>query len=178
MDFVFRQFKVGQLPTLATLWNCTAPLRTLPSLSSEPHYQGKLCRSLERVLDSSVSQVPSVYEDGGLTFARIWDALIYRSTSKTEDLCLILANLLDLDSYKTAKMGSPAERMKAILCRSGGIPVPSLFNHGSQYRNRAAYRDRWLPLSVQGSFIGNSCKDHVLKIGSDNLHLIENPKKD
>ena len=81
-----------------------------------------------------------------------WDNLIARSTTKSDDIILILANLVGFAINDIIQFPQN-QRMKALLCALGKIPLQILFNdHPHECSNDAS--DRWVPQSPAGSPLG------------------------
>ena len=87
-----------------------------------------------------------------------WNALVFRSTTKKEDLPAILANLLDLSAYQILsqeprKGTTEADKrlegnaMRAILWSLEEIPLSLLYNAGPRVRANEPHKNRWIPLA-------------------------------
>jgi hypothetical protein len=74
-----------------------------------------------------------------------WNALQARSTSKSEDLPAILANLMDFNAYQIMSVSSPEERMMAMLSGLPSLPMSLLYNTGPRMRHDKHDSNRWVP---------------------------------
>ena len=79
-----------------------------------------------------------------------WNTLITRTTTMIDDIYLILANLLDYNSYQFSKLPSKEDKMKAMFWSTHKIPVSLLYNKSPQHRASKDHRDRWLPIELRG----------------------------
>lgn len=82
-----------------------------------------------------------------------WNSLVSRSTTQSEDLYIILANMLDYNSYHVARLPSSAARMKAMLWSSHKLPLSLLFTSGRRYTSPHNGLDRWVPVEVKGGLL-------------------------
>ena len=104
-----------------------------------------------------------------------WDNLIARSTTKPDDIILILANLVGF-AINDITQFPQNERMKALLCALGKIPLQILFNdHPHVCSNDAS--DRWVPQSPAGSPLGPTSYIEFAKVIPGKGLLIDTNQK-
>ena len=104
-----------------------------------------------------------------------WDNLIARSTTKSDDIILILANLVGF-AIKDMTQFPQSERMKALLCALGKIPLQILFNDHPHLRSNHA-SDRWVPKSPAGSPLGPTSYIDFAKVVPGQGLLIDTNQK-
>ena len=101
-------------------------------------------------------------------FLSTWNALAGRSTTKSEDIYLILANIMDID-HESLRDRLPEERMQRILLSLGELPF-SLFFHAKPTNNTFESRlNRWLPLEPSNCILTGSS---TVQIQSDRLTVV------
>lgn len=61
-------------------------------------------------------------------FVQAWNALFWRTTTKTDDMHCILANLTELVAFKVMKIPTRSQRMRAIIASYEKLPLMLLFN--------------------------------------------------
>ncbi|OTA54189.1 hypothetical protein K449DRAFT_439599 [Hypoxylon sp. EC38] len=88
--------------------------------------------------------------------ARTWNELVRRSTTKADDLYLILCNLIGRKTYQLKGLKSNSERMAAIISSCETIPQAFLYNRGTRCLENEDHLDRWLPTAVNGSDLSHS----------------------
>ena len=98
---------------------------------------------------------PGFRQPERLNFVTVWNQLIARSTTKTEDLYSIFGNLLDFIIYPLAGL-PPEERLKAMLWSSSSIPLPLIYNCGPRWRASEDHCERWVPIEPRGSRLTNT----------------------
>ncbi|KAL8876466.1 MAG: hypothetical protein Q9198_005342 [Flavoplaca austrocitrina] len=81
-------------------------------------------------------------------FARVWNGLRRRSTTKTDDLYGIIAIMVDLSAYEILKL-DPKERMKAILRSQATLPLSLLYQHCDRLRDLDG-KLLWAPSGIAG----------------------------
>ncbi|KAL8886247.1 MAG: hypothetical protein Q9192_006516 [Flavoplaca navasiana] len=81
-------------------------------------------------------------------FARVWNGLRRRSTTKTDDLYGIIAIMVDLSAYEILKL-DPKERMKAILRSQATLPLSLLYRHCDRLRDLDG-KLLWAPSGIAG----------------------------
>lgn len=109
------------------------------------------------VLDTappSAESSPSKWRTPCRRFVQVWNALSVRSTTKREDLFVILANLLHLRASDLLRYASGAEKMRAILLAIGDVPAELLQNDGQRLRPSEEHNDRWLPTETSTFHLG------------------------
>ncbi|OCL05977.1 hypothetical protein AOQ84DRAFT_412145 [Glonium stellatum] len=74
----------------------------------------------------------------------VWNLLAKRSTTKSEDVPAIFANLLGFNSYQILKL-SPEERLRAILWSCDVLPLSLLYNPGPKMHQGMDHKNRWVP---------------------------------
>ena len=74
----------------------------------------------------------------------VWNLLAKRSTTKSEDVPAIFANLLGFNSYQILKL-SPEERLRAMLWSCEVLPLSLLYNSGPRMRHTMNHKNRWVP---------------------------------
>jgi hypothetical protein len=82
----------------------------------------------------------------------VWNELSRRTTTKFEDIYIIMANLLDFNAGQIMKL-AVEERMKAILWSSRYIPLSLLYSDGPRLNPGKNYRERWVPSTPRGSML-------------------------
>jgi len=88
------------------------------------------------------------------TFVAVWNDFTGRSTTKTEDLHLILANILQLDCGPLLEL--PVEkRLQSILFSLPQIPLSLFFNTGKRLKSEVYPKNQWVPLEVDGHFLSH-----------------------
>jgi hypothetical protein len=77
-------------------------------------------------------------------FVHVWNALAGRSTSKPEDLLLIVANLLSFSTERLLRIDE-SERLPAIIHNLRYIPFTLFLLHGPELVQDDAHRNNWMP---------------------------------
>ncbi|KAH7065856.1 hypothetical protein BKA63DRAFT_166234 [Paraphoma chrysanthemicola] len=95
-------------------------------------------------------------------FTHVWNALAGRSTSKSEDLLLILANLLGLSTQKFQSL-APEKRLPAIIFSLEAIPFSLLFNSNPHISQGFSKRCPWAPTELDRSLLDLHPLMHVSK---------------
>ncbi|KAI0142837.1 hypothetical protein GGR57DRAFT_485354 [Xylariaceae sp. FL1272] len=111
--------------------------------------------AIERELDS-------VLIDTRGDFASAWNKLCFRSTTHSEDIPLILTNIIDLKSRPLFKYHQNHERILAIILSLKHPPLSLFFNTGPRYEPGGNHNNRWLPREVSG--------DTILATGKLSVH--------
>ncbi|OTA79651.1 hypothetical protein M434DRAFT_38242 [Hypoxylon sp. CO27-5] len=88
--------------------------------------------------------------------AGAWNELAHRSTTKADDLYLILCNLIGRKTYQLKGLKSNSERMAAIISSCETIPQAFLYNRGTRCLENEDHLDRWLPTVVNGGYLSRS----------------------
>lgn len=102
-------------------------------------------------------QFPEVFAAPRLSVERfidVWNVISERTTTESEDILTILANLLDLNAYQLQKL-PPQLRLKAIVFALGAIPSSLLFISGPRLDVEGVSDDRWIPTSLNGDKLDN-----------------------
>ena len=71
-----------------------------------------------------------------------WNELSKRSTTMTEDIHVIAANLLNFSAHEVMTYNTPEERMEHMIFSFQSLPLSLLFNTSAPYSCR---RNRWIP---------------------------------
>lgn len=89
-------------------------------------------------------------------FASVWNALAGRSTTKAEDVPLIIANILHMNSGQLLKYRRPEQMYQAILLnRNGRVPLSLFSNTGPRYFAEGQNLNRWLPAGVSKNLLAS-----------------------
>ncbi|KAK9776439.1 putative Het domain protein [Seiridium cardinale] len=90
-------------------------------------------------------------------FRQAWSSLQTRSTTETEDLFTIVANLAGFNAGYIAQSTTVAERMRSIIFSMKSIPLGILFSsYEKKYGDGAAHPDRWIPIGPVGPLLSTS----------------------
>ncbi|KAF2499922.1 hypothetical protein BU16DRAFT_534567 [Lophium mytilinum] len=113
---------------------------------------------------SGLAKPDAFYEQ----FLSVWNTLRFRTTTKRDDLCLILANLLDLNSYALIHQASHEKKMKTFLWSVGPkLPVSLLYNTGPRSRCGQDHANRWVPTEPSASHLNQPS----MELTEDSLSL-------
>jgi hypothetical protein len=82
-------------------------------------------------------------------FARTWNSLLDRSTTKPEDQHGIYATLLDFNAYKVRSLEA-TKRMPTIIRSCDELPLSLLFNSGPRLPNSEPPENGWIPSEICG----------------------------
>ncbi|KAF2096006.1 hypothetical protein NA57DRAFT_78777 [Rhizodiscina lignyota] len=82
---------------------------------------------------------------------RTWNELARRSTTKSEDIHVIIANLLDFNADVIMRLGGKAERMRTILFSFRTLPFSLFYNTGPRDMQSYQYKNCWLPIEPSQS---------------------------
>jgi len=126
--------------------------------NSEPEdEQERINRAMRARLSVRQPELDPVDENGLLqadayveAFVCVWNDLIRRSTTKSEDCYAILANLLNYIVSPITRL-APNQRLKAILWSSDYLPFSLMYNCGPRLRATDKHRERWVPTEPRGS---------------------------
>ena len=83
------------------------------------------------------------------TFIRGWNNLLNRTTSKSKDMQIIFANILDFHASSISRL-HPNDGLVAILRSCEELPMSLLYNVGPRLEDQAAVGDSWLPIPIDG----------------------------
>ncbi|KAF7555471.1 hypothetical protein G7Z17_g2150 [Cylindrodendrum hubeiense] len=82
-----------------------------------------------------------------LDFLRCWNVLERRTTTKPNDIHIIIANILNFNAFTIINMEKPEDRMAIILWSLPRIPLAIFFDNTSTRHNSDEHHsNRWLPL--------------------------------
>ncbi|KAE9373224.1 hypothetical protein N431DRAFT_482315 [Stipitochalara longipes BDJ] len=101
-------------------------------------------------------------------FVTIWNQLSQRTTTKFEDIYIIVANLLDFNAGQIMKLPTN-ERMKTILWSGRYVPLSLLYSNGPRLNPGKNYRERWVPSTPRGNILNTVPK---LEFVADGLRLL------
>ncbi|KAL9080502.1 MAG: hypothetical protein Q9157_000736 [Trypethelium eluteriae] len=117
-------------------------------------------------------------------FIAIWNALSGRSTTKPEDLPIIIANLIGFETKDILNIPDSSERMRRILLSFEWLPVSIMFVSGEKLRDKESHGDSWIPcapedtLSYSQKYLTNYVsitKDATtLEVTDDTLYQLDN----
>jgi hypothetical protein len=85
-------------------------------------------------------------------FVTVWNELSQRTTTKFEDIYIILANLLDFNAGQIMKLRTE-ERMKTILWSGRYVPLSLLYSDGPRLNPGKNYRGRGVPTTPRGNIL-------------------------
>ncbi|KAH7112955.1 hypothetical protein B0J11DRAFT_542350 [Dendryphion nanum] len=85
-------------------------------------------------------------------FIHVWNALAGRSTTKTEDLVLILANLVGYNAEKLVSL-HPNQRLAAIICSLDKIPFGLLFDDVQTFDRHPSIFASWMPTQLSRNML-------------------------
>jgi len=81
------------------------------------------------------------------TLVEVWNILQKRTTTKPDDLFVILAYLLNFNPSFLTDIPSK-ERFRAIICSLERLPQSLLYNHGKRLDSSQHHRNRWVPTEL------------------------------
>lgn len=85
-------------------------------------------------------------------FVRIWNSLLERSTTETEDGPFIFANLLDFNVSRLNSIPQD-ERLKVLIQNCDELPLSLLYNTGPRIYDEEHPELGWIPKSIDGSHL-------------------------
>jgi hypothetical protein len=129
---------------------------------------------LEHALTTQFLNLQQNYMGQVMRFIHIWNELAGRSTSKPEDLPLILANLLGFSTQKVQAI-APEQRLAAIVSSIGGIPYDFLFQKRPPEDRSLIKLHLQMPTQLGRNVLASGPVLKVSKSGSS-LELIRNSK--
>jgi hypothetical protein len=108
-------------------------------------------------------------------FVTEWNQLAGRSTTKTQDIPLMLTTLLNLDCILPTDHSEPAEMFQSILLCLKQIPLSLFFNNGSKYDDPNRPLTRWIPTAIGPDMLTSTnmatvqpdCFSYMLSPGGD-----------
>lgn len=107
-----------------------------------------ICDSLCREVRDSLDQLATLSGDTSheQRFIRAWKALLSRSTTKSEDIHAIVANLTGFSAREVLEYEDIDERMRNIFHMFSKLPLDLLFVDGAKYRSEVHGADHWMPI--------------------------------
>jgi Heterokaryon incompatibility protein (HET) len=108
-----------------------------------------VCRSLGKHIISSLDSNilnSAVIENQEQHFISTWNRLLGRSTTKPEDLHIIIANLTGFSASNIHDISDSGDRMKSILFALDRLPLDILFVNGPKHFG-SGNPDGWVPLA-------------------------------
>lgn len=118
------------------------PMNNLLSIGHPSEEHVELARMLDRRLANDFFDTR--YGTQSQRFVLVWNALACRSTTKPEDLFLILSNLLSLSPLDVQAI-SPELRLPAIITSLDAIPFSLLMDPGPKHIRQDSNASSWLP---------------------------------
>jgi Heterokaryon incompatibility protein (HET) len=103
-------------------------------------------------------------------FVSAWNALAGRSSTKSEDIYIILANILDLRLEGLRGVMTSEERLYAVTLSLKELPFSLFFNTGRRLDQNRHHYNRWLPAEIGRTLLTS---DPTMTIEKDAL-LIRN----
>jgi hypothetical protein len=107
-------------------------------------------------------------------FVTVWNELSQRTTTKFEDIYIIMANVLDFNAGQIMKLPTD-ERMKAILWSGRYVPLSLLYSDGPRLNPGKNYRGGWVPSTPRGNILKTVPK---LEFVADGLRLLSSVAED
>lgn len=104
--------------------------------------------------------------DGTTKFVSLWNELAGRSTTKPNDVFLIIANILDFDTRGLHQYEGAEDMFQSIILSLGRIPLSLFFNTGPRQNRDGSHQNRWVPLKISTDIL---TPDHLLTISSSYL---------
>jgi hypothetical protein len=141
-----------------------------------------ICNSVCNEVRGAVDQLSAFSSDSSheQRFQRAWKALLSRSTTKTEDLHAILANLTGFSPKEILQHENVGERMRNILYMFTKLPLDILYIEGEKYSSRSDSADQWMPiwpcdraLTSRSAMISNVDGYFMSMRTTDQLYAIE-----
>ena len=81
-------------------------------------------------------------------FISTWNALAGRSTTKADDLYVVLGSCLNFKLRQFRKFNTPEETMQRIIFSFSELPFSLFFNYGERLNSDGHHFNRWLPTAV------------------------------
>lgn len=81
-------------------------------------------------------------------FISTWNALAGRSTTKPEDLYIVLASCLDFKLRQLRKFETSEDKMQRIIFSFSELPFSLYFNPGERLNSGGHHYNRWLPTAI------------------------------
>ena len=91
----------------------------------------------------------------------VWNELAGRSTTKSNDVFLIVASILGLELRGLLTYYDAGEVFQTILLSVDGVPLSLFFNTGLRQNQSGNHQNRWVPLRISKDTL---TADHLLKI--------------
>jgi hypothetical protein len=141
-----------------------------------------MCVSLCKEVRDSLDQLATLSGDRSheKRFIRAWKALLSRSTTKSEDIHAIIANLTGFSAREVLQCENIYERMRSMFHMFSKLPLDLLFVDGAKYRSELYGADKWMPIWPCDSVLTSSSSmvfepdGYLLKLDhTDRLYAIE-----
>ena len=104
--------------------------------------------------------------NGTTRFVSLWNELAGRSTTKPNDIFLIIANILDFDTRALLQYERAEGMFQTIILSLGGVPLSLFFNAGPRQDKDGSHQNRWVPFKISTDIL---TPDHLLTISSSYL---------
>ncbi|KAF2230026.1 hypothetical protein EV356DRAFT_536765 [Viridothelium virens] len=134
---LFLEKNIPKIPGLRSIGLVQSALQAAPTAS---RYDGVAASEHFRRTTSD--------EGRALQLVEIWNELGCRTTSMTEDIHVIIANLLDFHAGDVMDPSGKIERMHAILLSFDYLPFSLFYDTGSKCKDLP---NTWLPVEPSGS---------------------------
>lgn len=126
----------------------------------------RLCPFDNKVIVNGPGLETVLYPTNSLAnFARTWNALAYRSTSKHRDIYAILAVLNGFNAAALLALNSEESQFRAILKRQKRLPMSFLTDHFEA--RQSDNKNQWAPLRLDGTRV--STEDGWMEVGDEEL---------
>ncbi|KAK5941534.1 hypothetical protein PMZ80_006813 [Knufia obscura] len=104
------------------------------------------CNCVARALESNLF---TTFCASGSSFTTAWNELAGRSTSISNDVPLIVTNLLDLNSWELLKhQYEPGEMFLRIMLSLGHLPLSIFFHEGPRQAREKSPHNNWVPAAI------------------------------
>jgi hypothetical protein len=111
----------------------------------------------------SVSTVPA------LNLALVWNELSGRSTTMSEDIPMIITNMLNMSNHSILDSQDAEHMFQTILLSLEEIPISILFKPGPRQDSAEHHQNRWVPIAI-GQFGLGSMRE-VLRVRPAHLEF-------
>lgn len=118
----------------------------------EPVHRGRCSSAVCQFQDCLRAEL---FNDKGTDIVRVWNALAGRTTTKTKDLPLILANLLDLKTYQLVRYGDRIDPYEIIFRSVFQIPFSLLFHQVTEPDPLSPCASKWVPNGIGRDLLSN-----------------------
>ena len=99
-------------------------------------------------------------------FVSLWNELAGRSTTKPNDLFLIIANILDFDTRGLHQYEGAEAMFQTIILSLDRVPLSLFFNTGPRQDKDGSHQNRWVPLKISTDIL---TPDYLLTVFSSYL---------